>query len=47
MINNVTDNWNLRRQKPATLWRSRVVLHVQRTESPTAGAAGRQAPAVG
>jgi hypothetical protein len=26
MINNITDNWNLRRQNLATLWRSRVVL---------------------
>jgi hypothetical protein len=42
MIDNITDNWNLRIQSQDTLWQSRVVLTgVQRTEIPTAGAAGR------
>jgi hypothetical protein len=48
MINNITDNWNLRIQNQDTLWQSRVVLtYVRRTEIPTAGVAGRQRPAGG
>jgi hypothetical protein len=48
MINNITNNWNRGIKNQETLWQSRVVLtYVQRTESRTAGEAGRQPPAVG